>query len=232
MHKQTLMNILQGIGETEMSAEECEQVFHMLLSKSSVIGGRLWTDEDVIQAVRDVMEMKGIRGEDAEKEAVAGFRSHMRSDIFDEGNWKSYRKFENAAEKSVNEAVGAVGMDVDVPVTGYAYRTVESPSLLESFYRNPSGLFDAIEEDMPHVNTGDIISPEFHLDRDVFIMSASDPTKARIRIGVTGTVTMHGVKAADPESARKEAERMFSPSAVNVGDVKDIEIAFSDTQHS
>lgn len=226
------MNILQEIGETEMSAEECEQVFHMLLSKSSVIGGRLWTDEDVIQAVRDVMEMKGIRGEDAEKEAIAGFHSHMRSDIFDEGNWKSYRKFENTAEKSVNEAVGAVGMDVDVPVTGYAYTSVESPSLLESFYRDPNGLLDQIEEELPHPATGDIISPEFHLDRDVFIMSASDPTKARVRIGVTGTVTMHGVKAADPESARKEAEMMFSPSVVNVGDVRDIEVAFSDTQHS
>lgn len=232
MHKQTLMQILQAIGEMEMSAEECEKVFHMLLSKSAVIGGRLWTDEDVVQAVRDIMEMKGIKGEDAEKEAIAGFRSHMSGDIFEEGNWKSYRKFEDTAEKSVDDAIGAVGMDVDVPVTGYAYTSVESPSLLESFYRNPNGLLDQIEEELPHPATGDIISPEFHLDRDVFIMSASDPTKARVRIGVTGTVTMHGVKAADPESARKEAEMMFSPSVVNVGDVRDIEVAFSDTQHS
>lgn len=232
MHKQTLMQILQTIGETEMTAEECEKVFHMLLSKSAVIGGRLWTDEDVAQAVRDVMEMKGIQGKDAERKAVEGFRSHMRSDIFDEGNWKSYKKFEDTAEKSVNEAIDAVGMDVEVPVTGYAYRTVESPDLLESFYRDPNGLLDQIEKDLPLPDTGDIIAPEFHLDRDMFCMSASDPTKAHIRIGVVGAVMMHGVRAQDTESARKEAERIFSPSCVNVGDVRDIEVAFTDMQHS
>lgn len=109
-HTEIVKDICRLLRSMELSSVECSDIFSVLKEQDAVIGGKLWTTEDIVSELQDNYGFKA--NEDAINE-IANHVEYNYSDVLDDCRDYEWEAIDSAIKDALTVKVSDIEWDVD-----------------------------------------------------------------------------------------------------------------------